>query len=149
MRPSRALARQSLDSSAIWWWMKLRTPSASGRTFSGEKAWMNSASLPSICAVAWWRTNGGEHERTGAIRWDRGKEAKMVRMESGRSSDTKFNFFRRPRGMWQKVQEAISFAAQTLWLCWFTLTSTQCHFFPFDWCESEPKELSPRMNSKL
>lgn len=58
MRPSRALAKQSLDSSTIWWWMKLRTPSASGRMFSGEKAWMNSASFPSICAVAWHEEQG-------------------------------------------------------------------------------------------
>lgn len=60
MRPSRALARQSLDSSTIWWWMKLSTPSASGRMFSGEKERMNSASFPSICVVAWRRSRVGE-----------------------------------------------------------------------------------------
>lgn len=61
MRPSRALAKQSLDSSTIWWWMKLRTPSASGRMFSGEKERMNSSSFPSICVVAWQRSRIGKN----------------------------------------------------------------------------------------
>ncbi len=53
MTPSWDLVRQFRDSSAIWWWMKLRTPSASGSTFSGEYDSMNSAKRSSIWAVAW------------------------------------------------------------------------------------------------
>ena len=36
MRPWWDLSKQSRASSMIWWWVKLSTPSAKGRTLSGE-----------------------------------------------------------------------------------------------------------------
>lgn len=53
MRPWWDLSKQSRASSVIWWWVKLSTPSASGRTFSGEWFVIMSCSLSSIWAVAY------------------------------------------------------------------------------------------------
>lgn len=53
IRPWRDLSRQSRASSVIWWWVKLSTPSARGRTFSGEWFVIMSRSLSSIWAVAY------------------------------------------------------------------------------------------------
>lgn len=53
IRPRRDFSRQSLASSMIWWCAKLSTPSASGRTFSGELLWMISLMRSSIWAVAY------------------------------------------------------------------------------------------------
>lgn len=52
IRPWRDLSKQSRASSVIWWWVKLSTPSARGRTFSGEWFVIMSWSLSSIWAVA-------------------------------------------------------------------------------------------------
>lgn len=53
MRPWWDLSKQSRASSVIWWWVKLSTPSARGRTFSGEWFVIMSWSLSSIWAVAY------------------------------------------------------------------------------------------------
>lgn len=53
MRPWWDLSKQSRASSVIWWWVKLRTPSARGRMFSGEWFVIMSWSLSSIWAVAY------------------------------------------------------------------------------------------------
>ena len=53
MRPWQDLSKQSRASSVIWWWVKLSTPSARGRMFSGEWCVIMSRSLSSIWAVAY------------------------------------------------------------------------------------------------
>lgn len=57
MRPWLDLSKQSRASSVIWWWVKLSTPSARGRTFSGEWFVIMSRSFSSIWAVAYRQTD--------------------------------------------------------------------------------------------
>lgn len=66
MRPRRLFSRQSRASSIIWWWAKPSTPSARGRTLSGELLRMISWIFSSIWAVAC------SEERKSILWWCRG-----------------------------------------------------------------------------
>ena len=107
---------------------------------------MNSASLSSICAVAWW------HEKTGPIRKVKEKRYAGENGENGvqlkRLGLKKIEFLSKTQKYERESSESYLIRAPDS-VAVLIYTSIQCNFFSFDLCQNRPKELLPRMNSKL